>query len=259
MLAAILTICGATLITSCSSYNDDTPVTPVSYDVRMTKQVTVTLSPEGDTIAVVTQHITWEDGLLKKINATIRSVLLKTNIETEDRFVYEGKNCTEILHSTGTHDYFTYTDGRLSSGVSTRTDGTIIRVNATAYTPDGHISEMTREDVNNKGEIVKNSYSLTWENGDLKSFVKHLIDPAGDDVPTETYSYYDVPSPYTGYPIAHCIWDAYEIVFRGSKHFVKTGENSKFENGRIVAATEGLNTSYFTYSDGTGSTLTSAR
>lgn len=250
-LTAILAFCGATIITSCTNDNDDNNVTPNTDDVRLTRYKAVALSPIGDTLLVTTQYLTWEDGLLRRINTSIRSMQKKDPVETEDRFVYEGTNCTEIIHGTGTHDTFTYADGRMTSAVSTMSDGTVTRVNITAYTADGHVSEMTREVIDGD-RIVKNSFSLSWQDGDLLSYVTHPIDPAGDDIDSEAYTYYDVPSPFTGYPMGHYIFDASEMGFRGSKHFAQTGMNAKFENGRIVAETRKATTSYFTYSDGTG-------
>ena len=255
MLTAILTFCGAMLITSCSSDNDDPTETPDSDDVRLTKLVIISMSPQGDTLAVSTQHFTWEDGLLKKINSNVRTMLAKTNIATEDRFVYEGTDCTEILHGSGTHDYITYTDGRLTSAISVMKDGTTTRIDVNAYTADGHVSEMTKEYIDHE-DTVKVSYTLTWENGDLTSYVAHHLDPAGDDRHYGKFTYYDAPSPFTGYPMAQYIWDAYDMELRGSKHYVQSGETIQYENGRIVVKTKESSTVYYTYSDGTGSALT---
>lgn len=251
--AAILAICGATMLTSCSDNDDNSvlPEEPATDDVRLTKMVAVSLMPNGNSLAVSTQNITWEDGLLRNTSIIIQSPITD-DIVIEENYVYEGTNCTEVIHSSGTHDRFTYANGGLQSAVSTASDGSVVRIDVTAYTLDGHISEMTRE-VTNEGVFKnKTSYTFTWENGDVASFVKHPINPAGDDT-VETYTYYDVPSPFTGYPVVHYIWNADEIAFRGSKHHIKMGDNAKFENGRIVSETRGLSTNYFVYSDGTGS------
>lgn len=252
MPAAILTICGATMFTSCS--DDDDPVQPeetATDDVRLTKMAIVSLMPDGSPLAVTTQDITWENGLLKSTNLKLESSITG-DIEKEENYIYEGKNCTEVIHGTGTHDRFTYANGRLQSAVSTDSYGGVVRVDVTAYTPDGHISEMTRE-ITDEGVLnFKASYTLTWEDGDLTKFVRHPIVPAGDDT-VETYTYLDVPSPFIGYPVAHYIWDADQIAYRGSKHFYNRGEDIKIENGRVVSETDGTNTTYFVYSDGTGS------
>lgn len=253
MLTVILTICGAMMNTSCSSDDDDNPEGPATDNVRLTKMVMVTLMANGDTLAVSSQDLIWEDGLLKRINFFMRSMLMGTSLVREDTFVYEGTNCTEIIHGSGTHDYFTYADGRLRTAVSTMSDGTITRLNVNAYTVDGHVSEMTKETID-EGNTTKMRYSLTWEDGDLVSYVKHPIEPAGDDSAPTTFTYYDVPSPFTGYPMAHYILNVDEIAGRGTKHYLKSGKNPKLENGRLVAETMEQTNIYYVYSDGTGST-----
>lgn len=252
MFTAIMTLCGATMFSACSSDKDDTPVTPATDDVRLTKIAMVTLSSEGDTLVASTQSLTWENGLLTKTNTVMRTPTMDLILEQEDRYVYEGTNCTEIHYDTGTDEYFTYDGGRLRSAVSTMSGGYTMRINVTGYTDDGHISEMTKETIDEGGTRIKVNYTFTWTDGDLTAWGSHPVDPAGED-DLITYSYLDLPSPFIGYPVAQYILSPFETANRGSKHFFDDDEELTTENGRVTMAKHDNTTTYYAYSDGTGS------
>ena len=220
----------------------------------------VTVMPTtGDTLSYSTSNNTWEGGLLKKQNTegTIKVAGLKSQINIGHLFTYSGKNCIEIRTTDGnTVNTFTYdANGRITSATKKAMNAAntvytqVFQIKA--YTNDGFIQQM-EETYTIEDDTRKVSYDLTWKNGDLVKYTVHSIEPAKEDV-TYVVQYDTYPSIYTGYPMAHSIFEGpIGLCYRCSSHNpVSLGESYKYKNGRVVRSVNGNTTAKYSYTDGT--------
>lgn len=257
MLAFAL-ICGLVTFSSCSK--DDDYDSFATEPVFLSSVEMVTVKPStGDTLSYSTLNNTWEGGLLKKQNTvgTINVAGLKSQIEIGHVFTYNGKNCTEIRTTDGnTITTFTYdANGRITSASkvtkdSDKTFGYTHNFQITAYNNDGFIQQM--EETYTIEDTRKVSYDLTWKNGDLVKYTTHYIEPANEDVTIEV-EYDTYPSIYTGYPMAHSIFEGpVGLCYRCSSHNpISMGDSYKYKNGRAVKSVNGNNIVKYIYTDGT--------
>ena len=251
-------ICGLVTFSACSK--DDDYDGPATESVFLSHVEMVTVMPTtGDTLSYSTSNNTWEAGLLKKQNTegTIKVAGLKSQINIGHLFTYSGKNCIEIRTTDGnTVNTFTYdANGRITSATKKAMNAAntvytqVFQIKA--YTNDGFIQQM-EETYTIEDDTRKVSYDLTWKNGDLVKYTVHKIEPAGEDVTYEV-QYDTYPSIYTGYPMAHSIFEGpIGLCYRCSSHNpVSLGESYKYKNGRVVRSVNGNTTAKYSYTDGT--------
>ena len=258
LMLAFALISGLVTFSSCSK--DDDYDSPAAESVFLSHVEMVTVMPTtGDTLSYSTSNNTWEGGLLKKQNTegTIKVAGLKSQINIGHLFTYSGKNCIEIRTTDGnTVNTFTYdANGRITSATKKAMNAAntvytqIFQIKA--YTNDGFIQQM-EETYTIEDDTRKVSYDLTWKNGDLVKYTVHSIEPAKEDVTYEV-QYDTYPSIYTGYPIAHSIFEGpIGLCYRCSSHNpTSLGESYKYKNGRVVRSVNGNTTAKYSYTDGT--------
>ena len=258
LMLAFALISGLVTFSSCSK--DDDYDSPATESVYLSHVEMVTVMPTtGDTLSYSTSNNTWEGGLLKKQNTegTIKVAGLKSQINIGHLFTYSGKNCIEIRTTDGnTVNTFTYdANGRITSATKKAMNAAntvytqVFQIKA--YTNDGFIQQM-EETYTIEDDTRKVSYDLTWKNGDLVKYTVHSIEPAKEDVTYEV-QYDTYPSIYTGYPMAHSIFEGpIGLCYRCSSHNpVSLGESYKYKNGRVVRSVNGNTTAKYSYTDGT--------
>lgn len=245
--AAILSICGLGVLTSCS--NDDDSDSKNS-SVRLTAMHQV------KTIELVTEtkdtKYVWENGLLThEVSSTNRM----TNYEVEESYVYNDKKLyTEKHSSDGLYNYyFSYENDRLVK-MEEKSNGKIIATCEASYNAEGNISEILYTYITAELKEVSMKYYLTWQDGDLTQAVIEYLSTERPST-TLTFLYDKYPSAYTGMPIGTSLIDPTALALHASKHnLIENGDNLVYYHGRLISivSADSKTQTFFTYSDGTG-------
>ena len=224
-------------------------------ETRVTQKYLVSIQPTGDTLMAYTDDYIWENGLLKRIDNTMYVPSSGTTSSNQTIFIYDGTDCIEepFVSSNGTTNrYYTYSNGRMTSGVEMRNSDTLIKVSINSYTPDGYVQSLSYNYLRSQ---LSYDYEFTWENGDMTRYIRHHIQPAGESDTVNVY-YDSYPNVNAGIPLSDAVFDPQHIASRCSKHnWLLSNTEYSYKNGRLV---KGTNTgsaitmyNYYTYSDGT--------